>query len=296
MITCSILAELTRAGLCWDPSGHAGLTGPLLELADDCDRAFQRLAGRWRAVEERHPAMLPARHLETYLRAFPHQATFPVALDPADDNLADFADGPVVGSGGDVTLTRRAPVSQVLTPAACYHLYVAHRGEALAAPQYLTTRNTCFRQERRYEPLRRQCSFSMREIVCLGTEEETAAFLEAGRGLVDRFAALIGLPFDWVAATDPFFRPGSNPAYLLQRVQPTKHEATYAGSLAIGSVNQHHDHFGAAFGITRRHAPAASACIAFGIERWLFALTDRYGTGAGGWPDLTAAATRAVRG
>jgi hypothetical protein len=105
---------------------------------------------------------------------------------------------------------------------------------------------------------------------------------------------LIDLPLDWSPATDPFFRPHSDPGYLIQRIQPIKHEATYDGSLALGSANLHHDHFGALFDITRDGAPATSACVAFGIERWLFALTDRHGPEPSGWPDVVAAATQVV--
>lgn len=288
------LTDLTRIGLRWDPSGQAGLTGPLLALADDCDVAFRHLAGHWCATEERYPAALPARTVADYLRSFPHQATFPVALDPDDENLGEFADGPVVAANGEVALTGTAPVTAVLTPAACYHVYSGHQGEQLPAARYLTTRNTCFRREPRYEPLRRQWSFSMREIVCLGTPAEAASFLDHARAAVDQFAALLDLPLDWSPATDPFFRPRSSPGYLLQRIQPTKHEATYGRSLALGSANLHHDHFGAAFDITRNGAPATSACIAFGIERWLFALTHRHGPDPAGWPDVPAAATGVV--
>jgi hypothetical protein len=196
---------------------------------------------------------------------------------------------------GAAVLGRTAPVTDLLTPAACYHLYAAHAGETLAAPLYLGTQNTCFRAESSYLPLRRQWSFTMREVVCLGTPAEVAGFVATARDVLDRFAELVDLPLDWLPATDRFFRPRQSPGYLSQRLHATKHEATYAGSLAVGSVNQHGDHFGGLFGITRAGAPAASACLAFGIERWLFALVDRHGPDPAYWPDLPAAAS-AVRG
>ncbi|MEU8002228.1 hypothetical protein AB0B66_13780 [Catellatospora sp. NPDC049111] len=288
------LTDLTGIGLRWDPSGQAGLTGPLLALADDCDRAFQRLASRWRCREEAYPATLPATALRGHLRSFPHQVTFATALDSTDNNLAAFADGPVLDRDGAVALTRTAPVTAVLTPAACHHVYHAHQGEQLPSATYVTTRNTCFRRESSYEPLRRQWTFAMREIVCLGTAEETASFLAEARASVDRFAVLIDLPVDWTSATDPFFRPEQHPGHLLQRIQPVKHEATYGGSLALASANLHHDHFGSAYGVTRDGAPATTACLAFGVERWLYALVDRHGTEPGGWPDLLAAAGQAA--
>ena len=288
--------NLAGIGLRWYPTGQAGLTGPLLALADDCDRAFQRLAGRWHAREERYPAALPASVLADYLRCFPHQATFPVTLDQSGANLSEFADGPVVTASGTIALTRTAAATAVLTPAACYHIYAAHQGERLAGVEYLTTRNTCFRREPQYQPLRRQWSFSMREIVCLGTPAEAASFLADARATVDRFALLVDLPLDWSPATDPFFRPERSPGYLLQRIQPTKHEATYGGSLAIASLNLHHDHFGSTFDITRNSVPASTGCVAFGIERWLYALTDRHGLDPASWPDVLAAATEAAGG
>lgn len=287
---------LTGVGLRWHPTGHIGLSGPLLALFDDCDLAFRLLAARWHASEERYPAVLPAAALVSHLRSFPHQVTFPVTLDPAAANLGEFADGPIVGADGQVALTRTAPVDTVLTPAACYHIYAGHQGEHLTKPLYLTTRNTCFRREPRYQPLQRQWSFSMREIVCLGTPAETVSFLDTAQQMTHRFADLIELPLDWIPATDPFFRPHSDPGSLMQRIQPVKLEATYAGPLALASANLHHDHFGAAFDITRDGAPAGSACLAFGVERWLFALTDRHGPDPASWPDVTAAAAQAVAG
>jgi hypothetical protein len=151
-------------------------------------------------------------------------------------------------------------------------------GRRFDAPQYVTTRNTCFRREDHYVPLERQWSFSMREIVCVGTAAETRAFVEAATAEVDRYVGAIGLPVAWEQASDPFFRPSKNPQYLMQQVDPTKFELVFDGRLAIASTNLHHDHFGRAFDIVRDGEPARTACIAFGIERWLSALVHHFGT------------------
>lgn len=293
-VTAVSVEELNRIGLCWQPSGQIGLRGPLLALADQCDRAFVSLAAIWDASEERHPATLPAARLQRadYLRSFPHQASLAARLDPA--GLTEFLSGEVIGEDGQVSAARLAPIREVLTPAACYHLYNSREGESFDWPLYLTTRSTCFRHESRYEPLRRLWNFTMREIVCLGTKPETVAFLDRARAAAGEFLRLMDLPVEWLTATDPFFRPASNPKYLFQRLQPVKHEATYGGDLAIASLNLHHDHFGTAFGITRDGAPAHSACLALGIERWLFAITERHGTDPRSWPRPEEAA-RQVR-
>ena len=259
------------------------------------------LAAIWDAQEEAHPATLPAADLARagYLRSFPHQATFAVHLDRDDGNLGRFIDEiPEGGEGNEdeVKLSRTAPVREVLTPAACYHLYLSRRGTRLDSPCYLTTRNTCFRTEDTYAPLRRQRSFTMREIVCIGPAAEVDRFLETTRAAVQALLAELALPVSWLAASDPFFRPFEQPGYLMQRIAPVKREAVYQADgtqpLAISSVNRHNEHFGLAFSIEAAGQPAASGCVAFGLERWLLALTGRHGYEPHRWPSLAGAAER----
>lgn len=299
-MTYDVVTRLGPAGLRWRAGGHAAYRGPLLELLHDCDRALLALAESWGAEEERHPVAIAAAALDRidYLDSFPHLATLAAALDDDEANLEAFRAGEPVGRDGAVRLTRLAPVRDVLTPAACYHLYVEHAGEALAAPLHLTTRNTCFRREVAYVPLRRQHSFEMRELVCLGPRDDVVAFLARARRLVDGLLGQLDVPVAWEVATDPFFQPRQSPQRLFQRMYATKHEAVYGdgdgAGLAIASVNLHEDHFGAAFEITSEGSPVSSGCVGLGLDRWLFALTDRHGPDPARWPDVPAAAGRAL--
>ncbi|HVF14173.1 MAG TPA: hypothetical protein VM942_06200, partial [Acidimicrobiales bacterium] len=133
--------------------------------------------------------------------------------------------------------------------------------------------------------LERQWSFNMREIVCMGTTDEARAFLERATADVDQLVAGIGLPLRWEQANDPFFRASKNPQYLMQQIDPTKFELMFDDRLAIASTNLHHDHFGRAFDIERDGEPVRTACIAFGIERWLSAFVHHFGP-EGPWPEL----------
>jgi len=283
-------------GLGWRDNGQVTLSGPLQRLATDLDAAFLHLARSWAAVEERHPPTIPAAELHRieYFESFTHLATFTVALDADEENLEAFSRQPL-GDDGVVALRRSRPVTDVLTPAACYHVYVHHQGEALDTPLYVTTRNTCFRQETSYEPLRRQSAFDMREIVAVGTRDEVVRFLGETTALVDRLLVALGLEIEWRVATDPFFQPARNPKYVLQRVQPTKHEAVFAGDLAIASRNLHEQHFGAAFDLQRGDGPAASGCVAFGLERWLYAVVATFGPDPAAWPDPMAAVAQVTQ-
>jgi hypothetical protein len=243
------------AGLRWLPGGQVVLSGPLYRLFAACDAAFTALADTWGAAPEEHPATIDAAAFRSF------------GCREAD-----------LDAGGDV-----------LSPAACYHVYLHHRGEQLPAATFLTTRNTCYRRSERYEPLRRQRSFRTREIVCLGTREEVTGFLVRARLLVDTLLRELSLPVEWVTATGG---------------PPSRHEARFGeggdsddGSgedLAIASVNLHEERFGEAFGIGRAGRPAVSGCVAFGLERWLYAIIRRHGSDPGRWPDVAAAVRRAL--
>lgn len=275
-------------GLAWTENGQAALYGDLLGLAERLDRQFLRWAAGWEAREYRFPTFIAARELARidYLRSFPHLATFPVTLDGDEANLARFAGEDPLDATGAVRLQETAPIRDVLTPAACYHFYAHFAGQDFSAARYVTTRNTCFRREAYYAPLRRQWSFAMREIVCIGSAQEVGSFLGETKERVAGFFARVGLMVAWEQATDPFFNPRRNPRYLAQRLEPVKTEMVFGGDLAVGSVNFHRDYFGEAFGLRRAGETAYSGCVAFGLERWLYAWLATFGTDARGWPDL----------
>src|SRR5207247_2179199 len=106
----------------------------------------------------------------------------------------------------------------------------------------------------------------------------------------------IDLPIAWQNATDPFFDPSRNPKFLAQKLDPVKTEMVFGGELAIGSINFHRNFFGETFGIRREGEPAFSGCVAFGLERWLFALLRRFGPDESAWPSGLMEAARGSRG
>jgi seryl-tRNA synthetase len=257
-----VIADVTThlPGLAWLPDGQSSLSGALLAARRSLDRLFARWGQNLGAAEHALPPCLAREAMAKcgYLESFPHLATLATPL-----------------AGG---------ASALLSPAACYHFYVQLRDSHFDAPALRTACATCFRREERYEPLRRQWAFSMREIVCIGTADEVREFLAAMRARVSEWCTAIDLPIDWRHATDPFFSTERNPRYLAQRLTPLKHEAVFDGTLALGSANFHQDFFGETFGIGRAGAPAYSACIAFGLERWLYAFAARFGSTIERWP------------
>lgn len=279
---CDLVSQLAHGS-----EGQVVLTGDALRLHRLLDATLFGLVSEHTPQEYLFPPTIPVRTLERtrYFHSFPHVPVFPVSLDDEKESLRAFAKREGCASDGSIELPKLAKVHDVLTPAACYHVYALLEAASLEAPAYITTSATCFRTEVGYAPLARQRSFTMREVVCVGSSAEVQAFLATGRARLEAFAARIGLPVELVPATDPFFDPYTNPRFYAQRMSPQKTEIVFGERLAIGSINFHKTFFGESFAIDRAGTPASSGCIAFGIERWMLALFERFGTDLEGFPD-----------
>lgn len=273
-------------GLLWHADGQCSFHGPLLELYQRLDRLFASWAHDWEAEEHLFPPFIAAEALQrmNYFESFPHLVTFPVALDVEPSNLGAFSRINAGTGNAAVQLTRIAAPRSALTPAACYHFYHNLRGARCERPRTLTTRATCFRRESHYAPLERQWSFTMREIVCFGTAAEVTDFLARARKRLTATFHQLDLPVEWRSATDPFFDPSHNPRYLAQKLDPVKTEMVFGDRVAIGSVNFHRNYFGEAFDIRRDGDAAFTGCVAFGLERWMYAWLSRFGPDARAWP------------
>ena len=264
-------------GLYWTDDGCAALSGELLEKATWLDEQFSSWAAELGAIAYRFPSIISAASLAPigYLGSFPHLATFVTSghRDCLQDIAADHSD--CTSLPADAGLLDAA--THLLTPATCYHFYSRMQGESLDEPRILTARCQCHRREDEYLPLQRQWSFEMREIVCLGDDAAVEAFIGACVPQSEALAKSLGLDVTWNVATDPFFDPATDSKALAQMLEPVKQELCTQDGLAIASVNRHRSFFGESYDIRAGDEPARSACIAFGIERWLFALLEQGG-------------------
>jgi hypothetical protein len=279
--------ELRRLGLTWNAEGMVGLSGPLHGLMHALDGKFLELGRALGAEEQDFLPLLAVRDLSAidYFSSFPHLVTLPVTVDAAVDNLEAFRSANSgAAAGGALELARPAPLEAVLAPAACYAIYPALGPTALpSGGRRVTLLGICFRREEHYRPLERQWCFRMREVVYLGEAAGAGSFLDDARARVLALAQELGLPMQLVTAADPFFDPARSPRYLHQKLFPTKHEMV-SGGLALGSFNYHRNFFGEAFAIRAGAAPAHTACVAFGLERWMYAIVARHGTDPAAWP------------
>lgn len=273
-------------GLVWKPDGFFGLEGPLRTLSEKIDRRVLDLAVDFGAEQQEFGPLLSVSDLRKidYFSAFPHLITFPVSATPDSENLREFALRNGREAEGPLSTTDNGPIQSVLAPAACYAVYIALAGTDLrAVSRLVTVRSTCFRSEQFFEPLVRQPSFSMRELIHLGNAGSVKLFLEEARERVLALAAGWGLTPSIEVAADPFFDPARSPKYLHSTLFPSKHELINC-SLALASFNNHRNFFGEAFHIAAGGEPIHTACVAFGIERWISAILREHGPDPSCWP------------
>ena len=286
-----VIDALQRSGQLWEVApGLVGLGGPALRLLQRIEQRVSELARAAAKEEWRVPPAVSFASLtrSQYFASFPqwltvasHLSTDPEALDR-------------VASAEDPGLEVQravAPPAAALSPAVCYHAYARLSGREIGAERRVTLQSTCWRHEGdRLRPLERGWAFTMREVVCVGSPDAVARFLEQALTRVTDLANELGLSFRLEEASDPFFAPSARGRALLQRVKGLKREVIVPlgegeGSLAVASLNDHELHFGEAFDLQLPDGkPASSACVAFGLERLLLSVLVQHGLDAEGSP------------
>jgi len=231
------------------------------------------------------PPMYPVTSLEKFdvYMNFPHLALVASPLE--------LADGGASPQDGRFAPTDLLEARLGLPHATCFGAYLFHEGRQLAGDTLVTLVNRCFRNEEHFTPLRRLISFQMREIVALGSPEHAKQLLARLTELIVAFGEELGLGLRREAATDPFFERDGSRA-LLAKLSPVKHEFQ-VGDLAIASVNTHRNFFGERCEIRQRDGEFAyTSCVAFGLERWLSVLIERFGDAGEALAAVRAAAAR----
>jgi seryl-tRNA synthetase len=296
MLSPEVVVDALRArGWLWETApGVAGLRGPVVSLMREIECALQDIALRENADEWVAP---PGVAWETLERAR-YFASFPQWLTCASHLSGDHADLERIAASSSPAAVARESLSPgeiVLPPAICYNTYAALAGSTVTTPVVMTAQGTCWRHEgARVATMRRAWAFTMREIVCVGSESDVKEFLDRSVARVSSLERALGLECELVTASDPFFAPTARGQAALQRIKGLKHELEFRFSdgspLAIASFNDHEVFFGEAFGISLADgSPAWSGCAAFGLERWLLAALATHGLESIDWAGVVPA-------
>jgi seryl-tRNA synthetase len=275
--------------------GQVALTGAAARLRSIIDARLGAIAAEvgaeaWHLPSvERTVDLIPR---TGYLVSHPQHVTFCYRLPRHFDRIRRFAAG-----ARERRLTAPAdprdlePTGFILEPVVCHNVYRALAGSRLDRPLAVTAQGACYRDEgHRFAPLLRQWEFSMREVVVAGPP----AFV---RELRDRCLALTReLVDDWdlagelEVATDPFFASEAASARTFQAVQSTKLELRLelggGDTVAAASFNLHGRHFTQAMDIRDdRGELVETACVGWGLERWIAAFVARHGEDEARWPE-----------
>jgi seryl-tRNA synthetase len=183
-----------------------------------------------------------------------------------------------------------APPNHALSPSVCFHTYLYFADRVLDANQAVTACGRCFRHEGlNFHLGERLWDFSMREIVFVGDKTWVEHQRQRGVELSIQLVKSFGMDA-WIEnASDPFFLNNYVAQRYFQRASLTKLELhfglPYSGkSIAVASYNAHSDFFGRSFGIRQEDDFAQTACIGFGIERWVWAMFAQFGADFATWP------------
>ena len=144
-----------------------------------------------------------------------------------------------------------------------------------------TSYGNCYRNENeRLLDKDRLKDFTMFEIIFLGEKQE---ILRKRESIIDVVWVLMDkMDFDGelIVANDPFFVSTNNSGLLEYQVDnKAKYELVFnefTENFSIASFNYHNNFFGRNFNITNNEGYSHSGCVAFGLERWVYAFLLRY--------------------
>ena len=303
-------AELAACGdLHFFDDGLTGISGLLLRLFRYFETTFAGFGEHYAARDQHYPVMLPAKLLQEvgYTSNFPQHVTlcshFPDQL-PVLEQVAQLSKQPLSKSQAAELGAVLDDPQHVLTPAVCLPCYVQHAGLRLASGEVrrLTMQNHVFRYEaNRFQPLSRGWDFSVRDIVFFGSGTDLTQLRADVMERVFGFCESLGMDVSLELANDPFFVDGSRDKVVYQRMGEVKYELLFhipdrEAPLAASSFNLHRDFYTSVYDIAfADETRAESACMGFGLERWLYAFVRQKGLDPAGWPEVVRRAVMATK-
>ncbi|GHB72340.1 hypothetical protein GCM10010331_70590 [Streptomyces xanthochromogenes] len=277
-----------------------GAHADLLTVLDDMFAALSMdVAG---AEHHRFPTLLGTSVLERggYLESFPNLLLTVNRLRNTSADFERFRDHRRSGGSLNELESATIPVEYCLPPTMCYYIYDSHVGTRSDELRVLTAVGSSFRFEHRYEsPLRRLWDFTIRETVWIGERDDVRRGLERYRGLVTALCDELGLAGLCESAHDPFFLADNGAAKAAaQQMIGSKTELRLFldddETVAAASFNQHGQHLAAQYDIGLSDgAPASTACVGIGLERFTLAFLAQHGTDPRRWPSIVARAVAA---
>jgi seryl-tRNA synthetase len=267
--------------------GLVGLRGSLLALFRFFERRFREIARDFGAEEQHYPVMVPSELLAEvgYFGHFPQHLTFCSHLPGSLPVLQAVAAQP------ETLLEHLQEPRHVLTPAVCLPCYRQNRGAVIDGVRTLTMQNHVFRYEgTNFRPMSRGWDFTVRDVVFFGSYDDLSRLRAEVMERAVELCRELDLEVTIELANDPFFLDASRDKAVYQRMGEVKYELLFplphrAESLAASSFNLHRDFYTSVYDTRRANGDLAeSACMGFGLERWMYGFLTQKGLDPEKWP------------
>ncbi|NEU61595.1 aminoacyl--tRNA ligase-related protein [Paenibacillus sp. ALJ109b] len=251
-----------------------------VELYSIFDLIFQNISQNYNAKNRKYSSLIPREVMDVckYVNYFPQNAYF-VAELPHDYYVLKQ-----VKIENDIENFVRLN-EFMLSPAVCFHCYQELKNQEIKDSIVFTAEGSCFRHEAAWRVgQHRMNEFSMREIIYFGQPEFVCQIRnDILEEIWDLFNEL-GFCGRIETAHDPFYFPQDSSRAQHQMLADMKYELVVEIpnsdiSFSIASFNNVKDTLCREFEITSTidKKYLHSGCVAFGIDRWVYALMSTFG-------------------
>ena len=278
-------------------NGLTALSGKLLALFRFFERQFLSFSRQFDAKENHYPVIVPRKILEDlrYFENFPSQVTFCSHLRgslPQLEAIAYTARKNPEALSENYELNFADP-DYVLTPAVCLPCYRQQSGVVIpqGTVRALTMQNHVFRYEGgNFRPLTRAWDFTVRDIVFFGAAKDLERLRNEVMDWTVELCRKLDLQVTIEVANDPFFLNASRDKVVYQRMGEVKYELLFElpyrkEFLAASSFNLHREFYTSIYNTRLENGMTAeSACMGFGIERYVYGFLSQKGMDPANWP------------
>lgn len=271
------------------------IQGLMLTLMQFFDRYFLAYAQSLNSIEQYYPVRWPVDLFKNidYFKEFPQNILLISGVKKEHSSLAAVADkfkkeNDFSSIALDDYFEHAHTALGTSTCDPCY--YVLSNNDNLDNNVY-TAINKCFRNETTSgDSLERLKEFSMREVITVGDLDFVLETRDRFVNFAIEFVKMINIDVKIETANDPFFTNDSILKSLYQQSVNSKYEilakVNYLNKyLSVGSINWHGNYFGKIFNVKLKNGGYMfSSCLAFGLERLVFAFLSQYGINKTQWP------------
>jgi len=146
-----------------------------------------------------------------------------------------------------------------------------------------------------YQSLSRLWDFQVRDLVVMGSYADLVDLRQAVMDAAMELCQALDLTARLELANDPFFLDPSAHKAVYQRLGEVKYElvlpiAHRGIDLAVSSFNLHRTFYASVYNIRQAGGELAeTACMGFGLERWVYGFLGQKGLDRRDWPAPVAA-------